>query len=250
MRQMSPTNESPDIETSSDDYASRFGGRAGAYFLKRQSQSVDDLLKGAKMLSVLDVGGGHGQLIPLFIEHRYDLTVLGSDDSCGDRIREGFSDSDVKFITGNLLSLPFPNQSFDLVVSVRLISHIENPEILIREFCRVAKHSIIIDYPSWYSLNALTPLLFYLKKGIEGNTRTYTSFRKQKLAEKFQKYGFQIERSNKQFLLPMFIHRVLKGARWLQVVENAFAWTRLTSLIGSPVIIRADRKTGWETKTL
>ena len=39
-----PKRETPDIETSSADYATRFSGNAGAFFLARQQAAVMDLL--------------------------------------------------------------------------------------------------------------------------------------------------------------------------------------------------------------
>jgi hypothetical protein len=57
--------EAPDLETSGDEYATRFSGEVGRYFLDIQEQSVIDLLKRVPGRTVLDVGG-HGQIaIPL-----------------------------------------------------------------------------------------------------------------------------------------------------------------------------------------
>ena len=61
--------EQPDVETSSDGYAARFAGPAGRYMLGVQEAAVRsmlaDLPPGA---SVLDVGGGHGQLLALMLD--------------------------------------------------------------------------------------------------------------------------------------------------------------------------------------
>lgn len=53
----------------------------------------------------------------------------------------------VKFINADAENLPFPDKSFDLVVSVGLLEHIEPVEKLcriIREFDRVGKHQVSI----------------------------------------------------------------------------------------------------------
>lgn len=53
--------ETADIETSSDDYASRFAGATGAWMLDVQRDATIRLM-GDDTDSILDVGGGHGQL--------------------------------------------------------------------------------------------------------------------------------------------------------------------------------------------
>ena len=241
---MNATNtlrETPDIETASDDYAGRFAGPSGRYFLDAQEAAVRAALGNLELATVLDVGGGHGQLVPIFLDRDCELTVLGSDESTHRRIRAAFPAARIRHATGDVVHLPYPDRSFDLVISVRLISHIEAWQTLLAEFCRVARRSVIIDYPSWLSLNALTPLLFKLKRTLEGNTRTYASFHGAHLATAFRRNGFEVVAVRKQFFLPMFAHRALNGARWLQACERGFRAAGLTSLLGSPVILRADR---------
>ncbi len=55
--------ETADIETSSDGYANRFGGKTGAWMLAVQERVTKQLLRDVPAsATVLDVGGGHGQL--------------------------------------------------------------------------------------------------------------------------------------------------------------------------------------------
>jgi len=236
------SRETPDIETSSADYARRFSGRAGAYFLKVQQQAVKNTLLGCKGSSVLDVGGGHGQLTQLLLDLGYSLTVIGSDNNCYSRLRLQCSDDRLSFVTSDLLSLPYRDQSVDIVIAVRLISHMTAWRSLIAEFCRIAKYSVVIDYPSWFGINAVTPLLFAIKKRWEGNTRSYQSFFKQELAKQFGSQGFSVTRTQHQFFLPMVLHRAASGSSTLISIESHCQAIGLTRLFGSPVILRADRK--------
>jgi len=235
--------ETPDIETSSDDYARRFAGPAGEYFLSIQEKAFQCVLPARPDCSVLDVGGGHGQLVPIFINRDCELTIFGSDESTHRRVREAYPDATIAYATGDVLKLPYEDNSFDIVVAVRLISHIEAWETLLKEFCRVARHSIIIDYPSWISLNALTPVLFSIKKRLEGNTRTYKSFSRWQLSRVLRQHDFKVACTWNQFVLPMFLHRALHGTKWLQVTERGFRGLGLTALLGSPAVMRADRVT-------
>jgi ubiquinone/menaquinone biosynthesis C-methylase UbiE len=234
--------EVPDIETSSESYARRFAGPAGAYFLAVQQQTIEAVLEPSAGRTILDVGGGHGQLTAMLLERGWKVTILASDAGCYDRLKTRFDHPELQLVTGNLLNLPFADNSFDFIISVRLISHIEAWPQLITEFCRVARSAVVIDYPSVVSLNALTPLLFRLKKGVEGNTRTYTSFQSRQLADEFKRCGFYLSQQRNQFFLPMFLHRAFKGHVLLQWLEKLCNRIGLTRWLGSPVILRADRQ--------
>lgn len=191
--------------------------------------------------SVLDVGGGHGQLIPLLVRQGYKVTIAGSSNECYQRLHNDPDRAGITLVTGDLLDLPFTDRSFDLVISVRLISHIEDWPQLIREFCRIARTSVIIDYPRPVGFNALTPLLFRIKRQVEKNTRTYTNFKEQTLACVFEPESFRIAGIAPQFFLPMVAHRALGAPAWLRGIERLCAGLRLTRMFGSPAVLRADR---------
>ena len=74
-----PFPETADIHTSSDEYATRFSGAAGTWMLDVQEQITRRLLRGFEGSSVLDVGGGHGQLAIPLCRDGWRVTVLGSD---------------------------------------------------------------------------------------------------------------------------------------------------------------------------
>jgi 2-polyprenyl-3-methyl-5-hydroxy-6-metoxy-1,4-benzoquinol methylase len=231
----------PDIETSSADYAARFSGPAGRYLVDVQTQAIRRVLEGLEPGSALDVGGGHGQLVDPLRALGWRVTVHGSDEKCAENLRELHGKRDCSFVCGNLFALPVPDRSFDLVLAVRLISHVEDWPRLVGEMCRVARCSVVIDYPSKRALNALTPMLFGLKKSLEGNTRTYSSFTRAELMGEFMRRGFQLRGEAKQFFLPMAVHRMGRGASPLRVAETVFGGLGLTALAGSPVILRVDR---------
>ena len=69
--------ETPDIETASADYASRFAGRAGDYMLGIQEECLRRASHEFAGGSLLDVGGGHGQLIELYKENGFDFKING-----------------------------------------------------------------------------------------------------------------------------------------------------------------------------
>ncbi|MFQ5674535.1 MAG: class I SAM-dependent methyltransferase [bacterium] len=234
--------ETPDIETSSEDYATRFSGKVGEWFLRVQEKATLRMLSEWQGATVLDVGGGHGQLTRPLLSRGYDVTVVGSDDSCQNRIRDCLNHDRCRFEVGNVLQLPFENKSFDLVISFRLVPHVEQWPRLISELTRVARKAVVVDYPTLRSINYLTPILFKLKKTIEGNTRYYRSFYENELIDSFLEHGFVKAGRYGEFFLPMVMHRALKLPLLSSFLEGVCRGAGLTALFGSPVILKMIRR--------
>ena len=233
----------PDVETSSDAYARRFSGEAGAYLLKVQNEGLEKLLrKGAESVpvqSALDVGGGHGQLIETLLRNSDRVAVLGSDECCAERIVHSPYGNQVEFRRGELLAAPFDDRSFDLVTSIRLLAHMTHWHVLIAELCRMARRHVIVDYPTLAGMNALALPAYPLKRAIEGDTRTYRSFWPSQIKRAFARHGFRPAGTFKQFSIPMGVHR-LAGKR-IAPVEEGLRAVGITRLVGNPVLARFDR---------
>jgi len=243
MRQvLTPSVETPDIETSSEDYARRFEGKVGVWFLRIQEEAVLRMLSQNPSSTVLDVGGGHGQLTEPLLRAGYRVTVFGSAEQCNQRIRRYMHAGQCEFQSGNILKLPFADQSFDAVISFRLVPHVRQWPRLIQELSRVARRNVIVDYPALKSINILEPLLFQLKKKMEGNTRTYTSFRENDIKKVFFESGFVTESRYAEFFFPMVLHRIMRAPGLSNVLETCCRTLKLTSLLGSPVILKMTRK--------
>jgi ubiquinone/menaquinone biosynthesis C-methylase UbiE len=236
--------ETADIETSSEDYARRFSGAVGAWFLKVQEKATLEMLSPYPSASVLDVGGGHGQTAGALIQNGYRATVLGSAEVCKERIRDYVDRGQCDFQVGDILGLPYPDQAFDIVLSYRLLPHVTHWETYLAELARVAKKAVLLDYPEVRSINYITPLLFHFKKKLEGNTRAYTCFRQAQLLNFFERQGFTGSDRYAEFFLPMVLHRRLKSPRLSAFLERASRSSGLTGLFGSPVILKFERKEG------
>lgn len=234
--------ETADIETSSDDYARRFSGQIGSWFLKVQEQATLRMLAPYSGATILDVGGGHGQLVNALAENGYKVTVFGSADVCKKRIQRFIDGSRCSFAVGNILDLPYPNGAFDIVISYRLFSHVTRWGQFVAELARVARIGVMIDYPATRSINFIAPQLFRFKKRVEGNTRPFTAFRESKLLEVFESHDFKRDDRYAQFFLPMVLHRLLKSPAISSSLERAFRLLGATDFLGSPVILKLVRK--------
>jgi SAM-dependent methyltransferase len=234
--------ETPDIETASADYALRFGGRIGAYFLEVQSKLTIGLLQRKEIRTVLEVGGGHGQLYGSLVKEGYTVTVTGSAPECKARLRHPRSGHDVRFISSDLLSFPFRDCSFDAVIAIRLLPHLQKWPQLISEMCRVANDLVIFDYPDFCSFNLFYRLAFRWKKAVERNTRTFSLFTRRTIAAELHNHGFDQITYHPQFFMPMVVYRVARYPSLARMVEAVARTFRLTQWFGSPVITQASRK--------
>ena len=240
-----------DIETSSAGYKSRFAGAAGRWLLGVQSRILIEQLSQVwvdsdQSISLLDVGGGHGQIVQAINEHgllsRCQVTVLGSSQECREQLVSDIEAGRCTFAVGDLLTLPYPDKSFDVVTSFRFIPHCEQWQQLIRELCRVARQAVIVDYPTHLSVNCLSPFLFHLKKVLERNTRTFAMFSHRQISAAFAEAEFVVQERSGEFFLPMVVHRMLKSPGISGLLEAPFGILNITKFLGSPVIVRATPK--------
>ena len=232
--------ESPDIESSTDEYAARFDGPAGKHLLDVQNRAVMRLARAWFGGSILDVGGGHAQLCKPLLDAGCSVTVLGSEASCFDRPRR-IAGERVSCVVGDLLEPPFPDRAFDVVLAIRMLAHIHDVDRFIRGLCRVARHAVIVDYAEIRSINALTPALYGLKKKLEGNTRTYRMYHRRDLERMFASQGFGAPRTIAQFFWPMVLHRKLSSPFLSRALEAPLRLLQISRWFGSPVILRQTR---------
>jgi len=231
-----------DIETSSIAYARRFAGPSGQWFLEVQRRGIETLLSGLAFSSVADVGGGHGQLLPFFFDRGCSTTIVGSAQVCDLQLQEFLKRGGCQFVVSPLHQLPFEAASFDLVSSIRLLAHFPEWQDLIRELCRISRRYVLVDFPQRASVNFLSPLLFPVKRRIEGDTRPYQLFLRSEVVKAFAANGFRPLAHYGQFLLPMALHRKLNRPRLSRFIETVGTSLGLTSFLGSPVLSLFERE--------
>ncbi len=237
-------SDAGDIESATDRYARRFGGSVGSYFLARQAQLTLELadLENHPPGEVLDIGGGHAQLAPHFLAQGWSVSIFASDESCRRRPDRLLGSDNYRFATGDLLHLPYPDDSFDVVTVFRLVTHETDWETLIAEAARVARKAVILDYPDLRSFNVCSRVLFLVKKAIEKDTREYAVFTRRKIAAAMQEAGLVNLHWKPQFFLPMAFYRLAGSGRLAASLEAGFSRIGLTSLFGSPVIVGGYKK--------
>jgi ubiquinone/menaquinone biosynthesis C-methylase UbiE len=242
-----PANDpvAPDIVTASSEYALRFSGATGAFFLQRQTAAVVSLLDriGNDRCSVLEVGGGHAQLTQLFLDRGHSVTVHGSALSCFGRIaelEERYGDR-IQRLLGSLKRVPVDDASFDVVCSIRLLAHVGSWQELVAEKCRLSRRFVICEFPTDQGVQRLASTLHPLKVRLEPDTRPFTTASVDAVHRELQRHGFRVVQVERQFVLPMALHRFIGSAPLSRAIERVLRGFGITRRIGSPAIILAER---------
>lgn len=228
-----------DLDPSTDRYAARFSGPAGEWLLSVQTKAVREMIAPWRGGTVLDVGGGHGQVAGPLMDDGHDVTVLASSERAYGQAAK--LNPTPRLVTGDLMDLPFEDQSFDVVTAVRMMAHVGDWERFLSGLCQVARHAVIIDFPVPGGANALEPLLFGLKKRLEGDTRKFATMKKAAVREVFAAEGFETVQTRGQFVLPMVVHRKLKAPSLSGMMEGGLRMLGLAALAGTPVVASARR---------
>ncbi len=234
--------ETADIDSSTEDYATRFSGPVGKYLLAVQTDIAMSCITSGPGASILDVGGGHAQLAVPLVNGGFRVTVTGSDESCRNLLDRRLDPGSFSFDVCDMLALPYDNDAFEYVLAFRLLPHVDRWQLLLAEMCRVARTAVIFDYPDIRSSNIFYNMLFSVKKNYEKNTRTFTLFRRAEIAKELQANNCLPPRFSPQFFLPMVVHRSLKSVPVSKSLETACRALMLTRFLGSPIIVKSRKK--------
>ena len=98
--------------------------------------------------AVLDAGCGTGRHVQTILDQLNPASVVGVDlaERMLDMARRRSFDNRVSFMRGNLLSLPFADNSFDAVVAIWTLETMSQPSRAVQEFLRVLKPGGVVAY--------------------------------------------------------------------------------------------------------
>jgi SAM-dependent methyltransferase len=101
------------------------------------------LLDVVRAKSVLDVGCGTGRGVRFLKERRPDLRVVGLEPSDG--LRAEAEALGGEYVGGGGESMPFEDDSFDVVLATGIMHHIPDPAPVLADMMRVAKSAIMLS---------------------------------------------------------------------------------------------------------
>ena len=118
--------------------------------------AVDHLIQDRPSQTVLEVGCGEGHLLTRLLRSQ----VIAPQRACACDLDLAHVTVDahpsIEFQQASAYELPWPDNSFDLVLCCEVLEHLEDPHAAMRELARVAKHHILISTPwepVWRALN-------------------------------------------------------------------------------------------------
>jgi SAM-dependent methyltransferase len=99
--------------------------------------------------SVLDAGCGEGFVARRLLSAMPDLTLTGCDVSRDAIEIAARANPAAEFVSGSVLELPFPDNSFDVVGCFEVLEHLEGelPRQGLAELARVARRALVVSVP-------------------------------------------------------------------------------------------------------
>jgi len=222
----------------------RFGSPMGQLVAAREAETFSRMAGAVAGRTVLDVGTGTGRLALLMTGAGASVTGVDASDEMLKVAREraAAQHADVHFAIGDAHALAFPDRSFDVVVSSRVLMHTPRWQVCVDEWCRVARDRVVIDYPSASSFALLQSLWRRVSYALGGGARQpYRVFSDGELRAAFEKNGFRIRERYGQFVLPIGFYRLFRSTRIAETTEEIFRRLGVSRVFASPMTILAER---------
>jgi len=121
-----------------------------------------NLWKGSKDINVLDFGCGNGVLLPTLAEEFRQVYGIDIHISAAKKIKDHFGYQNLDLLKADGNRLPFPENSFDLVIAASVLEHFQDVKRPLREIYRVLKTggALLFLSPSENTFYQLGRLLF------------------------------------------------------------------------------------------
>jgi len=221
----------------------RFGGPIGQLVAGEQARVIADFVGEIAGRTILDVGTGTGRAALQMA--RGGALVTGIDASeemlTVARARANEEHLAVRFAAGDAHKLEFPDRSFDVVISLRVLMHTPEWRTCIGELCRVATSRVVIDYPAASSFALLQAIARRLTHTFGGRTEPYRVLTDRAVAAALARAGFRIRSVHRQFFLTIALHKAIGSPRFTTASQSIFDRLGLLRLFGSPVTLVAER---------
>jgi ubiquinone/menaquinone biosynthesis C-methylase UbiE len=116
---------------------------------------------------VLDVGCGIGYFASVIAKKAKKVVAVDILESSIEIAQDIYGSDNIDFLAGDLFTLNFPEKSFDCILFLETLEHVDNPGKYLQEFHRLLKPNghMILSTPNAHSyVNILESLLFFNQK--------------------------------------------------------------------------------------
>jgi len=223
--------------------ARRFGGPIGERVAHDQARVLASFAGELSGRSVLDVGTGTGRAALQMARAGARVTAVDSSEEMLTVAQQRAANEHLTltFAVADGHRLEFANQSFDVVICLRVLMHAVDWHALVAELCRVARHRVIVDYPAATSFAALQAALRQVTYRLGVRTEPYRVLGSGAVRRAFETSGFQIRSVHRQFVMPIALHKFVGSERFTTSSEMLLRRLGLIHVVGTPVTIAAER---------
>lgn len=114
--------------------------------LSRFLDALDALLPVAAPTRILEVGMGEGEIVRR-LRDRWPQADITGVDLWDDELRTHWADLPAAAVVTDARRLPFPDDSFDLVLAIEVLEHVERPGLALAELARVGTDRVVVSVP-------------------------------------------------------------------------------------------------------
>ena len=108
--------------------------------------ALDAALPADPPATVLEVGVGEGDVSERVRERWPDATVVGAD-LPDDELAASWRQRGMTGLFADIARLPFPAETFDLVLAIEVLEHVPDPDAALAELARLARGHLVLSVP-------------------------------------------------------------------------------------------------------
>ena len=223
--------------------AMRFSGPIGRLVAESQERVIASFLEPLNGGRVLDVGTGTGRAAIALSSRGARVTGIDASEQmlAVARRRAAHAGIMVGFAVGDAHQLAFADRAFESVVCLRVLMHTPDWRRSLAELCRVSARRVVFDYPSISSAAALEAAARHVANLAGARTEAYRVFSDKSVRDALRAHGFVVTRVQRQFAIPIALHKQVGSAAATMWVERVLQRVGLNWLLGSPVTVLAER---------
>ena len=141
--QLTPTAATPTGNTY-DKYGSTNG--LEQRMMRGFMRALDDMLAGLAPRRILEIGVGEGHVMSR-VRERFPGVPLVGVDLPDDALSDEWKQQGLPCMFGDATTLPFPDDSFDLVLAIEVLEHVDDPDGALSELARLATGALLLSVP-------------------------------------------------------------------------------------------------------
>ncbi len=184
--------------------------KGGGLVVDETEKSAVLKLVGSEKKNILDVATGTGRFAAILAKKGNHVTGVDLSNEMLKIAKRTFEieNVSVKLVVGDATKLPFNDNSFDTVISMRLLIHIDDLDKFVREFARVSKKEVIFDTVNVWSLKAIQIVIANALSGLLGLSPVsmHSASEVERVAKR---NGLKLKRRENTFFIPPAVYLFL-----------------------------------------